>query len=190
MTAELNTSQPTTYDLLDHPDVATEIGFLIMYTATLEAWLVHPLAAMLRVKLDTAAGLLTPIDNIRARIDMLFNLAEAKKGRPLPEAILIHRNDVIAALGFRNAVAHCSFGFSVGGTDIGMVANVTNGARKGSPKNIPLVCADIRAHTTAIKSFIGVINEHCGQALVGLMTDPPRGTASRDKFVLANHRPK
>lgn len=178
------------YDLLSQPAIATEIGFLIICTATLEAWLFDPLATMMRIKADDAADILMPIDNIRAKVDILLNVARRKKGRPLPNAILAHETALNAALAFRNTVAHSSFGFPPEGGEMSMVSHVTSGGRRGKPKFTPLDCVEIRAHILTIKNFIAAISQHCGQGFVGLMTDPPPGTAPRDRIVLTNRRPK
>lgn len=178
------------YDLFSQPDIAQEIGFLIIYTASLEAWLFEPLAVMLRIKTDDAAAILMPIDNIRAKVDILFNTAKIKKGRPLPDAILACEDALNAALAFRNTVAHSSFGFPLPGGKMVMASHAITGGRRGKPKFTPLDCAEIRSHTTAIKSFIATISLHCGQGFIGLRRDPPKGTSSRDRIVIASRRSK
>lgn len=157
----------------------------MMYAANVEAWLVPALAALLRGKSEIAFSILQPIDNLSTKIGIIFNVAEQRRGRPLPDAILDRKEVTLAAIGYRNRLAHGQFGFDIKSNEISLVSGILNGGRRGKPGNNPLDCVTIRAHSQALKDIISVIRNHCGQNMWFGIPNPQR-PASRDKRAKAN----
>ena len=152
----LGMPEPREYDLLDEPEIAAEVGFLIMYCANIDVWL-KPAFAMLLGGDDIADSILRHVDNLTAKKDVLFDIAAAESGRhPLADELLATREAVNKAIAFRNALAHGNFGFNAKTGALDLVSGVLS-QRRGKPKSHALTPAEIRAHVVAIKAMIAAI---------------------------------
>ncbi|MAB12680.1 hypothetical protein [Parvibaculum sp.] len=181
-------SEPSSYDFLAHPDIAREVGFLVMYTSSLDAWLIPALTSMLRGKADLAYGILAPVDNLRARLDIVFNVAQANSGKPLPDAMLEQKDALLAAVAMRNSVAHGGFGFTLDGTEMLLAAGITT-EKRGKPKTRPIKPEDIRSQVMAIKDFIKSIRVHTGNNLFVGIPANPQAAAAHGRMILSSRHP-
>ncbi|MFH1793156.1 MAG: hypothetical protein ABIF45_01550 [Pseudomonadota bacterium] len=154
--------------LFDCPDIAREVGFLMMQSANLEIWLVPVLSKI--TDEVTARAIIRKIDNISAKLSILFEIAENRPDDDLARRIASIRDDVEKAVAYRNSLAHSLFAFD--GDDLHLVRNVVSD-RRGKPKFEPLDPSEIRRHAENISKAISTILGSEGKSLNLLVPRPP-----------------
>jgi len=146
--------------LLRHPEIAQEVGFLMMYAANLEIWMFAACSIVLRKNQDLAQNILQNVDNLSAKIAIVYDLAKLREGILNASEILSTKEKTLAALAFRNMLAHGNFGLSPQGR---MLINfgITN-PKRSKPKSVTLTPEKIRVHVDALRHTIGTIKKHFG----------------------------
>lgn len=159
--------------LFSRPDIAAEIGFVVIYTANIEIWLLPALARILRNKHEVAHAILTNIDNIGAKLNIVYDIASLRKGVPFCEKLIETKEKTLKAIAFRNSLAHGHFGFSRPASgEMSLVSNVLS-QKRGKPKEKLLRYTDIRSHAEALQETIAVIRKEIGpDFLVGFPAQP------------------
>lgn len=138
--------------IFDYPDIAQEVGFLMMQSANLEIWLYR---ILLELTDDIIANaILFKIDNISAKAAIVFRIAESKSGNALTKRILSVRRDINEAIACRNALAHSLY--AIENDKLVLAGNLFNN-RRGKPRIVTLDAKAIREHAENIGAAIRVI---------------------------------
>ena len=109
------TEDVPSYSIRNIPEIATEVGNLIMVTANLDCWMLPAMSILLDNNYDAAVSIMSNISNMSAKFDILSDIAEARKDLPLAAKVTVHRKSVREAIKFRNKVAHGLFAFDEDG---------------------------------------------------------------------------
>nr|WP_278436629.1 hypothetical protein [Brucella anthropi] len=150
---------PEKLSLNKHPEIAQEIGFLIMLTANLEGWMETALIELFRGKREIAEAVFSRVESISDKFEILLGVAKARNISPLADAIISSAGEIRSAIEFRNAVAHGAFVFNDKGK-IGLVtAYLTK--KRGEPKERGITPKSIRTHSEAVGRLLDKISELC-----------------------------
>jgi hypothetical protein len=150
--------------LLRFPDVAQQVGYLIMYSANLEIWLLEIFKKFLRHDDGIAEVTFGNIDNLSARLDIIYKICEIKSGHFMSRDILETRKDTLEAVAFRNACAHGNFGLSKEGKP-NLTSNILS-FKRGKPKTITLYVDQMRNHVNALRKTLMLMRKHVGADLL------------------------
>lgn len=150
--------------LLRHPEIAREIGTLIMYCANLEIWLLEVFKIFMRRELLIADLVFGNINNIRTKFEIIFDVLEAKRGWLIAQDLLPVREKTSQAISFRNAVSHGLHGINGIGKP-NLTSNFLNRDR-GKPKTITLSVDLIKSHSEAIRQTSLLMRKHVGADLL------------------------
>jgi hypothetical protein len=170
-------SSDPTPSLLDRPDAAVEIGFLVMYTANLEAWLIPILAELLKND-EAAMSIVRNVDNLSAKLGIVFETAEQMPPSPLVDAIRAHKEPVMRAIAHRNALAHSQYVWSPSNELSLLAAATTN--RRGEARATPFDADATRAHTENLRAAVRAILKESAEQMIVAVADP-QARASRGK---------
>jgi len=165
--------------LFRNPEIAREIGFLIMYSANLEIWLLEAFKLFVKREEDVVNIIFGHMDNISTKIDIFYRCLDLKKGWLMAQNIAKTENEVRAAISFRNLVAHGQHGLSQKGLP-NVTANFLT-LKRGKPKTITLTVDKIHVHVEALRSTIAIMRRHVGADLMlhhpgtidGISSEPP-----------------
>lgn len=169
--------------LLSHTAVAQEIGFLIIYCANLDGWVLPALSAILGGEEPVAKAILEPVDNISAKLGILCNVAATRPDSPMTLAIAKPMGAATKAVSFRNSITHGHFGHPE--EDLTAIALVSGfmTKRRGKPKRLILTPETVREHVDAIRDLIKAISECYGDKWMVLPAP-----SSPDKSSQSNRR--
>jgi hypothetical protein len=134
-----------THDLRLNASEATEIGFLTMFTANLSIMIVPVIAALMSGD-DIAAHIISiKIDNISAKLDILFEYASHHKDvDELAAVVIAEKVHILDAIAMRNKLAHGHYVFDRETGRPELFHGLLN-RRRGKPKITPLSADDIKA---------------------------------------------
>lgn len=167
----MSTAALSQYSLQHMPDVAKEVGFLVMVSSNLDSWMLPALADMLRGKSEVATAIIGRVDSLSAKFEVLVDIAHTRVGTPMGDAILKHEVAVRRAITFRNKLAHGMYGFDENGGHI--LIPFPFSQRRGTPKPIAVDPSIIRPHTESIGLMIEGIASIAGQSFVGVPQSIP-----------------
>lgn len=141
-------------DLTCREDVGAEVGFLIMYSANLDGWLTIILSELLRDR-EAAAAIMWNVDNLSARLGIVFSIAAQRSDDPFATIIMSHKEALERAIGYRNRLAHGIYAWS----DEMQLCLMKGGtsSRRGAASAEILDLKQIRAHTDDIRSAMKAI---------------------------------
>lgn len=162
---------PDTFSLQKHPEIAQEIGFLIMLTANLEGWLEVALIEIFKGKHELAEAIFSRVDSISNKFEILVSVAKARPISPIAAAISDAENDIRSAIKYRNGLAHGIFEFDEKG-QLCLATAVLN-KKRGKPKEHKLNPNSIRIHSERIGLFQKQISELCSPSAFFLRTPLP-----------------
>lgn len=158
--------EPSQYSIQHMPEVAREVGFLVMISANLDSWMLPAIAEMLRGKVGIATAIISRVDSLSAKFEVMVDIATERAGTPMANGILEHAEAVRKAIAFRNKLAHGMFGFDENGAPINVPFPFS--ARRGTPKPMDVSSSSIRPHIESIGKLIEAIAEISGQAFLAV----------------------
>jgi hypothetical protein len=137
--------------------VAREIGYLIMYAANLEIMFVSILTALQADDPLIPVSIGTQVENLGAKLQIMFDVAEAMPDDPLAAAVSTARPDIEKAIAFRNGLVHALFVFDEPNGEFQVARGfLTN--RRGKPRWEPLLPSTIKDHRELLRKAISDIN--------------------------------
>lgn len=125
------------FTLSDRPEIAITVGGLIMAVANLEAVLFPTLARLIDQPQRIATAIFENIDNISARLSIVFELAELKKETALGAVLIRHKAGILKAVAMRNKLAHSLYGYNEGTGEVLLLHNYLTNRRDGPPRDRP-----------------------------------------------------
>jgi hypothetical protein len=140
-------------DLRSQPEIAKEIGLLMMYASNLEIIFVSILAELMGDR-EIPSIIALQVDSISAKMKVMFDIAESCDRSDFRDAVLIGKASVLSAINYRNALAHGHYVFDENTHELELLSNMFN-RRRGSPKSIPLKAEAIAKHREALRLAIG-----------------------------------
>jgi len=143
-------------DLRTQPGVAREIGLLIMYAANLEILFVSILAKLMGDDATLPSIIAIQVDNITAKVDILFDVAEQKAGDPFADAVFAEKDSIRKAVAFRNKLAHGLYVFDVATNQFELFTNLLTN-RRGKPKCDPLTPSVVEFHREMLREAVARI---------------------------------
>lgn len=158
------------------PDIAAEIGFLIITTSNFDMWLA-PMFAKLLGNDYAGVAIVRGIESVSGKLSILFDMAAQDPDAPGAANILKHREAIEAAFALRNRLAHGLYGWK--GEELGLIKGA-NTARRGPVGVTALVPSEIRQATERLRKATREIT-----AGSKLYVDVPAG-ASPGKRAQAN----
>ena len=158
----MSDKEPSKYSIQHMPDVAREVGFLVMICANLDGWMIPALANMLRGKDAIATAIVSRVDSLSAKFEVLVDIANERAGTPMANGILKHADAARKAIAFRNKLAHGMFGFDENSNPINVPFPFS--VRRGTPKPMDVSPGIIRPHIESIGKLIEAIADVSGQA--------------------------
>lgn len=148
------------------PEVAVEVGYLVMICANFDCWMHPALSTMLNEKPGVAEAVITRIESISAKFEILCDVAAANPESDMAKVVIENRAGVKAALQFRNKVAHGMFGFQEDdGKIVGhILIPFPLSKKRGKPQSLKLDAKLIRPHTECVSNMIKGIRDITGNA--------------------------
>ncbi|GEM_PF-6329047 len=146
------------YSIRNIPEIATEVGYLIMVTANLDCWMLPAMSILLENNNDAASSIMSNVNSLSAKFDILSDIAKAREDIPLATAVAAHRESVSKAIKFRNKIAHGLFAFEEDGKPLLIPFPLS----KGKKKDLALTPSVIRVHVEAIGNFLKAIHDVTG----------------------------
>jgi len=166
-----------TPSLRSQPDVARELGFLIMFVSNLEILFVPMMEALSSDDGMIAELIALNVDNLTAKLTILFRLAEQKAASdPLARAILDASEHVKKAVAYRNTLAHSLYVFDDATGVFELYSNLLT-ERRGKPKCEPLKASDVNRHSSALEAAIIKVIEVGGDRLRNPLDASPQARA-------------
>ena len=158
-------------DLRSEPDVAREIGFLMMYAANLEILFVSILTELMGGDATLPSIIAIQVDNITAKIDVLFDVAEQKSGDPFADVVFAAKDPVKKAIAFRNKLAHSLYVSDEATGRFELLSNLLTN-RRGRIKCDALKPEMIEVHREALREAIDQIIQAGGDRLWNSLAPP------------------
>jgi hypothetical protein len=153
-----------TESLRSQPTVAREIGYLVMYVANLELMTMSILTALLDNNPLVPISIGTQVENITAKLNILFDVAEAMPNDRLAEAVCSARMNIKKAIAFRNELVHGHFVFDDPTREFQLAKNYLT-ARRGTAKCELLTANTVKGHRELLRKAIARINRAGGSRL-------------------------
>jgi hypothetical protein len=153
-----------TVSLRSRPTVAREIGYLIMYVANLEIMILSILTALLGDNPLVPVSVTTQVGNITAKLEILFEIAEAMPTDRLAKAVCLVRMDIKKAVAFRNSLVHGNFVFDDPTREFQLAKNYLT-SQRGTPKCEPLAANTIKDHRELLRKALTRVNRAGGSRL-------------------------
>ena len=160
-----------TPDLRSQREVATEIGLLVMYSANLDIMFVDIVSELLGGDRDAAFTIAKEVNNLSAKMAIMFNVAELNKGASFADAVLAEKTHVLRAIAYRNKLVHGLYVFDRETGNFELFSNLLSN-RRGKPKCEPLRPKVIVAYREYLRVAIGRILEAGGDRLVAPLSAP------------------
>jgi hypothetical protein len=145
-----------TPDLRSQPEIAQEIGLLMMYAANLEIMFISIVTELMGGNKDIPSIIALQVDNLSAKIGIMFEIANLKRGAPFANVVLEAKEPVQKAIAFRNKLAHSLYVFDDATGAFELFSNLLS-IRRGKPKCEPLKTSVIAKHREALREAIDMI---------------------------------
>ncbi len=132
-----------------------------MAVANLEAVLFPTLAKLIDQPQRVATAIFENIDNISARLSIVFELAELKKETPIGAVLLSHKAGVLKAVAMRNKLAHSLYGYNEDTGEVLLLHNYLSNRRDG-PKESVLNPVELDGHSQVLANAAAFISIEVG----------------------------
>jgi hypothetical protein len=153
-----------TFDLRSHPDVAREIGLLMMYAANLEILFIPILTELTGYDATLPILIAIEVNNLTAKMNILFEVAKEKLGDPFADIVYAAKDHVMAAISYRNKLAHGLYVTDPQTNDLELLSNLLK-SRSGKISSVPLRASTIERHREALRDAIDRVIQAGGDRL-------------------------
>lgn len=150
------------FTLSERPELVQAVGGLIMSVSQIEALLFPVTALLLGQPLRVAAAILEHIDNVSARLAIVFDLAALNPSKPIAAVVVGEKERILKALAMRNRIAHSVFGYDEETEEVLLMSNYLT-AKRGNPQKSPITAEDILEHARNLSNASGLIGVFLGE---------------------------
>jgi len=127
-----------------------------MYASNLGILIIPILAELLGGDALAAEVVTVKVENISAKLSIVFAIASNKKGDPFADAIRKVEPAILKAIAFRNALAHSLYVFDNKTGAFELFENLISD-RRGKPRCKPLTAKMVQSHCDALRDAVNVI---------------------------------